>query len=1299
MDKFLLNIDVTGEKLRSTVFVINHAIRDIKGKLYLINYSNLDIEGYFDIKEKSKEFVENTKKIREHMCYVIDPVKSFNWIKSQIQAYTSTDTVMIIGVESLMPYKDTKAAIEANYFELNSKIHFLEEENWSVLSHELDTIFYIFQETVNGIYVNLFANELSRDKVIEYLEDSNNMSIISCESPSKNVKYEILQRETIEKLSTLSLKDSIELLNNSEEELGKTTYNYLSAISYYRHGEITKSILLLEEVYNELLNEGKVILIDLYTIVEKKDRAKKIIDELYHTDKYLKGLYPAILRCYPKAEKEHDYWLDIAIKYDPENLTVKELLANRYVKAERYLDAAAIFREMSNDMNSTYYELVARMNEVLDGKYKKPDDYIFDLVKEFPVLRNEAVYRLAKYYIDKKNSPFNAYKILKRADYVTNTKRIDEIIELKIEILSDDVLASRALGKIKPFYKDNDRQILIEVRSKELVDIIESLAVYRNSYLSWREYIEKSQNEKAWKLGLYKVLLIKIDMFSKKKLEELVQKSFIKNVESEGSIETSEKLEENPEKATINTIILLRRIRTGDFDYKVFEDFGELVKTVLTLPEVFDDNYFRIITRYYLSIIATLHGFHQDANNLALSIFDYIDNIQDELKPKALMFGLLAWGNSQYRLGRVTEGIACILASIKYVFDSNEIYPFLEDGLNLIAKFLIDEIGSVALSDRDKFDEFNEIIKAYSLTFSRSWNILIGNTIEEINVLQKNVKDIDQKDVTWAGDMVNLISLIANNKEFDEAEKLIHKHYKDVFRLLESRIDLRFKALYNWAQILFVGAKSLNDYFVIVEILELADKDIIVKRKVFHKEERVGVSYETIEVYRFTLQIYSLIISFESMTGPIRQLLEQKIEAIMVKISPRSTIEQKKYYKDGLFTEECLHLESRYKIVVEEYRNLFSQNSSDLELLSNKAKEAEDIKSKLIEIHPHYKSLEDYNGFRFETVQNKLKEGEVFYQYVIMDVCILTITISRDIVKLNTKLVANTNDEIRNLVFEFSNAMQKPMLDISEVNESIVKNISELIAEDLFNYVHNYETKSIYCMPDTKIGMFPITISERNGYCLIELVNSIVNVIDYSFLYTRENKASRIINRIFGNANDSELKKIERWIDNRRSENFLKLDNKNDDLFELKKSIAGVDEVDILALYSHGVPYTNGGMLDGAHGIQGMRSILMMQDILRQVNNVECLFLVSCRGGTPYYENVEISSGTWSAIFERFNGSIIICKWDVPTDSTIELIDILINQIENKDISISEALLISQREMKKKYPNQAFWGGVEIWEN
>jgi hypothetical protein len=133
-------------------------------------------------------------------------------------------------------------------------------------------------------------------------------------------------------------------------------------------------------------------------------------------------------------------------------------------------------------------------------------------------------------------------------------------------------------------------------------------------------------------------------------------------------------------------------------------------------------------------------------------------------------------------------------------------------------------------------------------------------------------------------------------------------------------------------------------------------------------------------------------------------------------------------------------------------------------------------------------------------------------------------------------------------------------------------------------------------------------------------------------------------------------------------------------------------------VYGHGVREPASEIIEGAQSIEGAKSMIQIREVLKEIS-VKNFILISCVAGTPNSSNPEISSGTWTSIFERFNGNIMTCRWSVPTIDTISLMDKIYDNLLNKKMSFGEALLKAQRDMKNNGKNQLSWAGVECWIN
>ncbi|MBE5990762.1 MAG: CHAT domain-containing protein [Paenibacillaceae bacterium] len=1304
IDNFTLNIDLSKEQLYSPLFYLSKIAPQIKGKLYVIDYSAANLKDYFIIDEsKNQEFIENTKIIIGKAIFVDDAVKSIKWLKKFLKGLDKNDFILLNGAERLLTYGKESPIFENKFLDSTNSIHFLENENWGSFLDDIDSIYGENQSKISGIITNVYADAVSRNIILKNLEQTNNMSIVSSGDPNQDDEFELLQKELLNKVCQLPLGEAIKELERVKNKIGNKIFYYFSAIAYYKSGDIGKSIEILESQYDSLLNEEKLMLANMYITISYLSRAQEILNELYSKDKYLKNLFPAFLRLYDSDIPQFEEWLKIGMTYDPDNPAVIEMNATKLSNNGDFISAAQEFRRLGLIQNPEFYELVARINDILGQKIEgnqKIIDYIFEYIALFPQLKNEGVIRLSNYFIKIQDSYFLAYKCLEKADLYIGNSRVIDIIKLKFSIMKDELIASKALGKLKPFFKPQDANIIGEHRAIDLIDGIKVLLSERNGYLIWRDFLECQSND-SWNIYAYKFLKLNMKQILETDIEARISLSYIHEVISQEIEEIGDDIISNPYQTSVNLIKLLRAVKTGDFDYQNnFSTFEEFVKTILTPGEVLNDNKLRIICRYYLSIIASGMGRHQDANNYALSILELYSTVEEQNKILSLSIGGLAWGYSQYRLGRHVEGIFCIIASIEYSYLSNEIIPFLEEGVNIVSRYLSDNDSISFLADIDFWQSLGKAVGRYNENLKQF--ILLKSGVDNKNIefeLVTKIENAEIRGVNWAGDIVNLVALYAKKSEFSKAIKILDKYRKETISLLENRKDIRFEVLYNWAFMYFSNPVGINNFFVALELIEISNKDLQEKRSVSHKEERASIGTQAVNIYRLYIDICSVLSNLVDDEN-LKNLMESKLQQIIPRLSPRAIIEQKGYYKKERLVQVPDGVEKEYFVRREEYQNLLIHDGGNIELLSEKAKIIEELSQQLKKNHPNYMELESQKELSMVEIQNTIDKNELFFQCILTTMGLLNILISKNDIKLEHKFLDPDKVDLRNFAKIYSESMQLENLKYDEIKD-VIKVISENIEENLPDIIEENCIERIYFVPEFDLYMFPLSSYCINNNFIIDKVKSIVNLIDYSSLlhFKNENHICGIVNRIIGNTNDKNLQKIQRWLIKNKKEKFLLLENDSDNIDNLKNISKFGEELNTVAIYTHGVSDPNAYPLEGAKGIAGNKRILKLEDVMDNILEMQNLVLISCRAGSPNYKAVEESYGTWAAIFEKFSGNIILCRWDVSTDMTIELMQEFYTKAIEYGIAMDKALLIAQKKMKEKYFNPQFWSGIEFWIN
>lgn len=1306
IDNFTLNIDLSREPLYSPVYYLTKVAPRVKGNIYVIDYSAANLKKYFTIDEsKNQEFIDNTKIIIDKIIYVDDAVKSIEWLQLFLSSLNIQDFVLLNGAERLLSYGKESPLVENKFLDTTNSIHLMEVEDWDKLSQDIDSIYEENQSNLGGIITNIYADVVCKNIILNNLEHTQNMSIVSTGEPNQDEDFELFQKEFLSKISQLPLGEAIKELEKEKDKIGNKTYWYFSAIVYYKCGDLGKSIEILESQYETLLNEQKLMLANMYITIYNPIKAHEILNELYATDKYLKNLIPAFLRLYETDCPRFEDWLKVGMTYDPNNPSLIELNATNLGRNGEFILAAQEFRRLGVIQNTEYYELVARINEILGQKIEdnnKIINYIFDYVELYPQLKNEGVIRLSNYFIKIKDSYYLAYKCLDRADLNIEKPRVVDIIKLKFSIMKDDFIVSKALGKLKPFSKLQDANAIGEHRSKNLIAGIKILLSERNGYLFWRDFLECQSND-SWSIYAYKHLKLRLEKILEIDIEEKMSLSYIQEVISNEIYEVGDDIIGKPIQTSVNVIKLLRSVKAGEFDFQSsFSTFEEFAQAIQTPAEVLNDNKLRIIGRYYLSVIAAGIGRHQDSNNYALSILDLYNTVEDDNKILSLSLGGLAWGYSQYRLGRHVEGIYCIIASLELNDLCNEIVPFLEEGLNIVSRYLSDNVinATYISQDIDFWKKIGESVGHYNDNLRQLILLAIGydNKSTEDELIKK-IKNTDIKNVNWAGDIVNLVALYARKAEFSSAIKVLDKYRKDAIPLLNKRKDIRYEVLYNWAFIYFSNPEGINNFFVALELIEMANHDLEEKRKVSHKEERASIGTQSVKIYRLYIDICSVLYHLVD-EEQFKNIIEIKLEQIIPRLSPRAIIEQKGHYRKERYSEDVAAIEIEYKVKREEYQNLLINDGGNTKLLSEKAKKVENLLQYLKKNHPHYMELEPQEKMSFSEIQNILSEQELFFQCILTSVGLLNIYVTKKDLKLEHKFLHSDKADLRSIAKVFSKKMQAENIKYDEIKQEI-STLSENIGEKLVEIIDEKYIERIYFVPEFDLYMFPLSAYFHNSKFIVERVDSIVNLIDYTSLlqFKNQNNILGVANRIIGNPNDKNLKMIQKWIDENTNEKFILLNNSSDKIDNLRNISELGENINTVALYTHGISDPIAYPLEGAKGIAGVKSILKLEDVIDTISDMENLILISCRAGSPNYKAIEESYGTWAAIFEKFSGKIILCRWDVSTDKTIELLQEFYKKALEYEIPIDKALIIAQKIIKDKYSNPQFWAGIEFWIN
>jgi Pb-reticulocyte binding protein len=331
-------------------------------------------------------------------------------------------------------------------------------------------------------------------------------------------------------------------------------------------------------------------------------------------------------------------------------------------------------------------------------------------------------------------------------------------------------------------------------------------------------------------------------------------------------------------------------------------------------------------------------------------------------------------------------------------------------------------------------------------------------------------------------------------------------------------------------------------------------------------------------------------------------------------------------------------------------------------------------------------------------IEKNLKPDEVVYQYVLTETAMVSILVTDKWIDIRTKFFSAEGDTPYSGMKKYGQIIESNMSSDDEIKyySSV---ITDVVAEHLCEYVFNHKTKSVYVIPDISKSIFPIAAVQYKGIYLIDEVEEIANFIDYVQLINSLNTELddiKIVNKVFGKREETSIHHINKWLEEHIMDNVVSITDCSDDLqavsMECKKG------KNTLIVYGHGVREPASELTEGAQSIEGAKSMIQIREVLKEVC-ISNFILISCVGGTPNSNNPEISSGTWTSIFERFNGNIMTCRWSVPTRDTISMMDKIYDNLLNKKMRFGEALVKAQRDMKNSGKNQLSWAGIECWIN
>lgn len=1252
-------------------------------KIHIINYRDLNVRSLVD--ECYSKWKENNFDFGKSDIVIVDThVVSRSWIESYLEGLSEDDYVFILGMERLLPYSNTVKVVETKTDEVTYNSTYLHNEDWQGLTEWIDYIYGKYQNKLKGIIGSVLSDDPTGKLINQHLDDSMNLSIVGIMDISGSTKrLEIDSKWFYNKLEVGEHDFLIDYLVNKKSQLDTVLFIDLLKDVYLNFGFVEETIqLLLNE--SDLRLDHKKLLIDLMiSKIDKREICKRLANEIYEKNKYAKDLMPTLLRVYD-GDEEFEKWLKISLHIDPENPKVLEIYANCLSDENKYLEAATQFSSLRAMTKNDYFELPERINLLLENpskNYIENIDFILDPFSNNPNTFNDALYRLCIYYQTKQKSEYITYTLLNKIDFSGDIETQIPLLELKSDILMDIVSAKRALGKLKPERRDEHKVIIGRERMRFIVKSINAFAKVERGYLEWGKFVDHSQSREAWGNFIIDELIYWLKEVRKLDVKSLYNQSCANLI----------KLDMNSGNGNMKAIRLLKAIT-----FEQFEDnnIDNLIIGVLKYAELEKSDLLKIWSRFYSAIIKTYYGLFQESNDLALTILEYYDKVAEIHKDVSIQLGLTSWAVSQYKIGRKTEGMLCLFSSMFNMDKSQEILPFIEFGLPMICDYIQKNFRDLTSVQKQQLAE--------SISFFRSYNSDVEYTIallsNELDLHTKvsylMLKPLEKKSKDWRDTIIETIDGMLVDNNCIEAIKIINLNAEQLVESLSCRIDIRPNKIISWLELI----QSDNQYDCLEKdtfhyLVNIAFNDLENSRKVKHKAERAAIGEKTNVLARLTLEFFANLESEKK--GPIK-LLEDNIDIfsrIVSYLTPRAFAEQKKYYKDSVVSDELKELEQKCLLLKTNYQILYDKTNGKSESLNSLGLRIQEILEQLKVEHPNYRPLREQNTVNLMAIKESLRKHEICFQFIVLNNYVVQIMISCEnvFVEYSSIDVADFSaklDTLNHVLNDDGRVSTEMLHDISE------KTVSMLFSEDTTN-----ELTELYMLPDISIGSFNSNLCFYDGEWLIDKFISVKCLMDYDIVRKSKevSRVNKIGNRIFGCEEDSNLNLIREYLEESKDNNFLVFDN-NDDSINLFVDELSMTEVNSLFIFGHGVTDPMMKNHGGAQGIQGMNRLIRLEELLKKLNLVENVLFLSCSGGVPLEDRREDLTGYWADTFSTFEGSLILCRWNVLTKSSIELVN------EYKKILVhngdaAKSLNMALKVMKSNEEIIGKWSGLECWYN
>ncbi|WP_159887983.1 tetratricopeptide repeat protein [Paenibacillus puerhi] len=1204
-----------------------------------------------------------------------DPVLNYSYLASILDKMDENTFLLIIGINKFVSPNKDKAIGTTTFREGKLNLHTPNTVNWHEFIQGVDHVFVKSEEknihttmiyTLDDIYdpTQLINNAAS---------DVDSFGIFSITTPKPvefNEVYDLLH-ELSEGL--VDDKTFEAALAKNKEVIGDDNYYFALGIKC-----LTKNDYITAEKHFKLMSDNmplanRLLIANLYMNKKQYPQAMEILMGLYENDKYLPNLMPAILRVVAQVGDNQlvDEWLDKALQINNEDPEVVHYAAHYFTSNGKYLESAEKWNELYQLTNDILFKLLHEINIILSNidhyRESEIEQKLLSYAENHPEIASEVFFRLGLIlYKDKKNSK-EALPYFSKINRTIDASFACEAAFQRLNILRNKLSETHHSGKRK-----NIKEFAIE-----LVSNIGVLTYKDQGNHKWSHYMEDTLPYVEWKKQLAEIIFEKIEQWS-----------------------------------TLDEALFIRTNMPDDIDESIFESIIQVEGQNYLSPTDFRE---QVMLMFFSAMGLIEVGEFQQANDIIFTIFRLPSTANTEKdKNLAVIFGLLAWSSSNFKMGDEVESMAAGIAAIEMGIQWEEIlYPFAF-GFQNIMDFLMDYTKNLQL-DPDKKNSLCRLVdnlgdKNLKLKYqymTGEYDGIMDNRSEFLKGLDRLWDEYPELEIVLnvpeeeEESFVNELKILINTYICKGMEQKAHRYilkFSNSFQVnFINKISLSYRIYYEWAMILLRQKDYKHAKHFILRSIEQIEKI----RTVYFKRERSFIGKQANMIYRTLLEIAG------------REFMESKDSALLnmsyvrnglVNIAPRAIIEQKLFNRFELASEEkigdlirasndyfdlfhVLQTMQQKGIVDEEYESLVSRFI--------------ECKRFLEENHPSFKSLPSYNiltehvsADHFHAIRTKMNDDELLCQLVVLDNLLIYNFISKEQSEISVEEIDLAAYKDAFEVFKQNIYYDDYQLCQKQRNEAFIElceRLSSMLIKPLYSYLEENKYKKLFFMPDLNLRYVSMNYMRYKNKWLIEWFDSIENIIDFKVIgsMSQTGYGSKVVAN-FINKQDKSLSQILHMI---RQQEQIEIQEVDSSFVEIN------DDLKTYIIVGHGNSEVNGYDYVGAKGIKKSKKMTIRLDEFLQVKGrIENALVISCSGGTPVNDYVERNDGVWSSLFEKNIAYILYCKWDVSTEYTNQLLEKILHLMsENNHMSVSEALIQSQRELCSYHP--ILWAGLEVWKN